>query len=152
MKIEIDQSGKVEDTSKPTVLAFCNGSKHTIKIIATTKQSIQNEFRMRNLGRLFVYRTFATLVFLLIYEYLQEIKYITIDMEYPGHEKQIKDILLEMIRNTELPEPTIHFKRIGNHPPVHYLALNTYKNKIKADKIVGLREVMQLALKKDRGF
>lgn len=42
MKIEIDQSGKIEQTSELTVIAFSNGKSATIMISAS---EIQKKFR-----------------------------------------------------------------------------------------------------------
>lgn len=38
MQIEIDQSGKIEDTRKDTVLAFSNGKNYSILIPAEVKR------------------------------------------------------------------------------------------------------------------
>ena len=43
MKIEIDQSGKVEETNKPTVIGFSNSLQRTILITAKEKQKLQDE-------------------------------------------------------------------------------------------------------------
>lgn len=45
MQIEIDQSGKIEDTSKDTVLALSNGTQFSIKISRNIKRELQNIFR-----------------------------------------------------------------------------------------------------------
>lgn len=41
MKIEIDQSGKIEDTSKHTFLAFSNSEHFVLKISGTEKRKLQ---------------------------------------------------------------------------------------------------------------
>lgn len=48
MKIEIDQSGRVEYTNKPTVIGFSNHKNKTIIIFATEKQKLQRYFRKIN--------------------------------------------------------------------------------------------------------
>ena len=151
MKVEIDQSGKIENTNKVTVIAFANEVSYAILIPAKVKRQLQEVFRRQGKPRLFIYRTFATGVFLLIRDYLPKIKNIVIDTEYTGHEKQIKDILLELIRKDHLPEPSIYFQRIGNKPKVHYTAYDVFSKKKKADRVIGFEEIVALATKKDRG-
>ena len=147
MKIEIDQSGKIENTSKVTVVAFANEVSHAILIPAKVKRQLQEVFRRQGKPRLFVYRTFAAGVFLLIKDYLPKIKDIVIDTEYTGHEKQIKDVILELIRKEHLPEPNIYFQRIGNKPKVHYAAYDVFSKKKKADKVISFEDIIVLATK-----
>lgn len=93
MKIEIDQSGKVEYTSQPTI-----------------------------------------------------------DIEYKDHEKSLREMLLEHIqKDSQDVLLSITFKRIGNKPPVHYLANNTFSRKIAPTMRLNAKEVIEIAKKKDRG-
>jgi len=45
MRIEIDQSGKIENTAKPTVIAFSGKRDKSLIIFAGEKQKLQNHFR-----------------------------------------------------------------------------------------------------------
>lgn len=63
MRIEIDQSGRVEYTSKPTVVGFSNNKERTIIIAATEKQKLQRYFHRINKPRMFTYTLFAFLIF-----------------------------------------------------------------------------------------
>lgn len=147
MRVKIDQSGKIEDTSKDTVVAFADGLSYTILIPAKVKRQLQEVFRRQGKPRLFVYRTFAAGVFLLIKKCLPKIKDLVIDTEYAGHEKQIKEIILEMIRKNNLPEPNIYFQRIGSKPKVHYAAYDVFSRKKKADRVVSFEEIVGPATK-----
>lgn len=151
MKIEIDQSWKIEKTNKATVLAFSNKKSFALKIPSKIKRQLQEMFRRQGQPTLFVYRTFAAGIFLLIKDHLKKITYIVIDIEYPGKEPLIKEILLELLRKYKLKEPEIAFKRIGEKPKVHYAAHNVFTGKKKADKIVSFEELRELVIKKDRG-
>jgi hypothetical protein len=148
MKIFIDQSGRVEYTSHNTIVAFSNGKQKAIKILARTKRQLQEIFRRKGAPNLFVYRTFATLIFLLVKNELCKIKQIVIDIEYPGQDKLIKDILLELIRKNHLNEPEISFQKIGNKPKVHYAAYDVFIQKKKASQVINLEEISCLAIKK----
>lgn len=151
MQVYVDQSGKVEDTARPTVVAFTNGATYVIKVAARTKRQLQERFRRQGAIRLFIYRTFAALVFLLIRRFLPQINQVVIDTEYPGQEKLIKEVILEFLRREALPEPSIVFRRIGNRPKVHYAAYDVFAKKKKEDRRVALAEIVNLAIKKDRG-
>ena len=94
MNIEIDQSGKVENTSKNTIIAFSNDIFGSIFITAKDKREIQKIFRKIGKSRIFVYRLFSILIFLLIKDHLKRIDQIIIDEEYPGKENLIKNYLI----------------------------------------------------------
>lgn len=83
MRIEIDQSGKVEDTARPTVLAYANSKIRVIVIPAASKRKLQEMYRRIGQPRLFVYQVFALGVYQLI-RLLRQPHIITIDTEYPG--------------------------------------------------------------------
>lgn len=65
MKIYIDQSGKIENTNQPTIVAFSNGDSGSVLVAAKDKKEIQKYCRLFHRGRIFVYKTFACLIFIL---------------------------------------------------------------------------------------
>jgi len=81
MKVQIDQSWKIENTNKDTILAFANSKTHAIRIPAKVKKDIQTQFRLVGMPKLFIYRTFRAGVFLLVKDYLDEITDIVITFE-----------------------------------------------------------------------
>lgn len=81
MRIEIDQSGKIEDTSKDTVIAFSDDSFGGIIIKARDKREIQKIFRKIGKRKIFIYRLFAILIFLLIKKHLKKISQMIVDFE-----------------------------------------------------------------------
>ena len=83
MQIEIDQSGKIENTHKPTVVGFSNNKNKTVIILATEKQKLQKYFRKVKKPHVFKYKVFAILIFVLLKK--EHIERMTIDTEYLGH-------------------------------------------------------------------
>lgn len=154
MKIYIDQSGKIESTEKNTALAFSNDERCAILIPAKVKRQLQEMFRRGGRPRLFVYRTFAASVFILIKPFLKKLDTVIIDLEYPGHEAMIKDMVLEYIRLVfDVEEiPCVFFERVGKASKAHDLAWKVFKKKIEPKKVIGLRELTSLAIKKDRAL
>lgn len=127
MKIEIDQSGKIEETNKNTIIAFSNGSHATVLISSNTKRQLLKIFRNQGEPKIFIYRVFTAGVFLLIKPYLSSITTIIIDIEWFGKERLISDIFFEfMHKNKLLQKPDIYFRSIGKDSPAHILALKTY--------------------------
>lgn len=146
----VDQSGRVEYTSHDTVIAFSDSKQKAIKVSAKTKRQIQEIFRRRGAIHLFIYRTFAALVFLLIKEDLNQITHVIIDTEYPGHEALIKDIILEFLRKYKLKEPDISFQRIGNKPKVHYAAYDVFRKKKKESQTIKTKVLTKLVIKRQK--
>ncbi len=99
MKVEIDQSGKVEQTNKNTILCLSNDNWDAIIIKAKTKRQLQEIFRRHGQIRNFIIFTFSSLLAILIKRNLHLGK-ITIDQEYFGKEKIIMNKAVEDVWNT----------------------------------------------------
>ena len=153
MQIEIDQSGKIEETNKDTIIAFSNGIKQSVRIHRRTKRRLQETFRTYGKPRLFRFRVFACGVYILIKNYLSKINQIVIDTEYIGNEKLIKEMIIEIANSEPIKNDLrqkIVFKRIGKNSSAHILALSVSRKNIKADKVIGYDELVKIAIKKSR--
>lgn len=147
MKIEIDQSGRIEYTRKPTVLAFSNSKYHSIIIMAADKQYLQRIFRKAGKSKILMLKTFSALVFLLIKDHLKSIDEVIIDVEYTGYNKMIKEFLLEFCNNQNVKtgKTNINFGNIGKKSPAHCIAINAYRKK-KANNKITSSDILKLVL------
>ena len=149
MKIEIDQSEKIERTNKDTVIAFSNKISGSLLIRAEDKRKIQDIFREIGKPNIFVYHLFAILIFLLIKEHLKKINQIVIDEEYPGKQRLIKSFLMKEIKKVQpdfLAED-ISFYRIGKKSKAHDIAYGVSSNQQSADKVIGVKEELKFLVK-----
>lgn len=148
MIVEIDQSGKVEDTGRDTVIAFSNGKSRSIRISARDKRKVQVFFRSIGKSQVFVYRTFAVLVWLLIKNDLVKIHDVIIDTEYPGQDSVIKNYLLGHIRTyyPNFSSKDISFMLVGKRSRAHVVAYSTYTKRRKADVEVTAQDVFDVIL------
>lgn len=149
MKIEIDQSQKIEATSKDTFIGFSNNISHVIKIPAKVKRQLKQEFRELGKPELFTYRVFSAGICLLIRDYLRKIDMMVVDEEYTGREPLIKNMLREMLKRMRRKEPRIYFDRIGKKSRAHevsYLAMR----KNRANRTLRIGEIRELALSKPK--
>jgi len=80
MIIEIDQSGRVEYTSKPTVIAGYNKKwQRAVIIPAKDKRQLQKIFRQTGQPRIFNSKVFAALIFCLIEKNYHKITGLVVD-------------------------------------------------------------------------
>ena len=149
MNIEIDQSGKIENTEHDTVIAFSNGVSSTITLSGKDKRTLQAFFRAAGKPRVFVVKVFALLIFILLRPYLKNIRCISIDREYPGWEHLIKDYLLREIRRLEptFESHAITFVLVGKKSRAHHAALAVTHKKCKADMKVGASDILRYVVK-----
>lgn len=150
MRIEIDQSGKVEDTSRKTVVAYADSNNKTksVLISARTKRKIQEIYRTIGKSKLYVYYIFSTLLFYLTRD-VDKKDLIVIDLEYPGKDKIILDILNNIRKEYKLANLNVRFDRIGNKPKAHYAANLVFNNKKKANIILGVNNIIDATKKTD---
>lgn len=148
-KYQIDQSGKIEDTAKPTVIGYSDGSQRAVIVPAKVKRQLQEEFRSLGLTKLFIYHVFAVGLYFLIKDFRQK-QQIVIDLEYPEKDKIIRDMLTRLSYSHGKPEHDISFSRIGNRPKAHYAAKDVFDGKKNADYKVTFAGAVR-ALKKADG-
>jgi hypothetical protein len=148
MKYEIDQSGKIEQTNRLTVVAFSNDKKASISLSTKDKKILQDVFRKANKPKMFSIQVFAALIFLLIKKYGIVKGKIIIDKEYPGHESLIKSYITQLINKSlknNSKEVRIIFKVIGKSSDAHAVANKCFKKK-KADVKADFKEILALIL------
>jgi len=145
MRIEIDQSWKIENTNKHSVLAFSNGLSSSVLIPAEDKRILQKFFRGAGKPGMIVYRTFSILAYQLVKDYLDKIDMIIFDREYPAKEALIKDLFLQLIRKHQpnFDKNSIWFEEIGKKSSAHWEAYWVFKGEKEPTKIITCQTVLK---------
>jgi hypothetical protein len=145
MHIEVDQSGKIEDTASNTVLAFANGASFVILIPAREKRLCLQALRARGKTGKSIYRLlFATALFFLLKDAIARRSVVTIDIEYQGHDAGIKEHLLNLLRraNTAVDAHQIRFAYIGKKSPAHTKAYDVQRGRAEPNRVVSAEELL----------
>jgi hypothetical protein len=147
VKVEIDQSGRVEWTQKPTVLALANGTHFSVLISAKEKRILLMNLEQNKQGRSKTMQrvlVFATLLFILLKEHIDKLDQIVIDDEYQGHAPTIKEHVLNLFRRHKkrIDPQIVVFQRIGKHSPAHDLAISVFRGTILANKKLSASDVL----------
>jgi len=103
--------------------------------------------RRRGKGKITaVTQLFSAAVFLLLEDAFSDLTVLTIDQEYPGHEGNIKGMLLRMAsrRGISLHRDQIAFQEIGKQADAHFWAHGVYVGKRRADRVLTTEESLKL--------
>lgn len=150
MRVKVDQSSKLENTNKDTVIAYANSKQKSLVIKAHDKREIQRFFREANKPTIYVFKTFAVLIYLLIRDDLSRIDGIEIDREYPGKEWLVKQYLLQLIRryhhSATFDKEAIDFCLVGKRHGAHKLAIEVFRQKASPDLVVSYEDVAKYLL------
>ena len=147
MQVEVDQSGRVDQTNKATVLALANGMQRSILIPAGQKRKVVEVIKRRkpqwSTALVNVY-IFSVLVYLLVKDHIEKLALIIIDKEFPGHEAVIKNRILTLCRRRGLVvhKDQIIFANIGKKSPAHKLAWRVYNQVVEPDKALSAHDVL----------
>ncbi len=141
MGVEIDQSGRIEETNRDTIIAFSNEEQFSVRIPARVKRQLLEVFRRRGKPDLFKYKTFALGVSILLQKSKISPKNLSlvIDREYPGHENLIKDIIWSHLN----PEIEINFESIGKKSKAHYVAYGVFMKRQQADYTASFEDFIE---------
>lgn len=144
MRIEVDMSGKIEQTDIDTVVAFRNDEQYSV--LLKKKINVEVLMEYRNNYKDIHYRLFAILIFYCIKNYLHKIQLIVIDIEYEGKEEDIKRNLLRSIWKSypNFDKKLIKFSNIGKKSNAHRVAYQTFIGKLAPNKIIMKKEVERL--------
>lgn len=145
MHVEVDQSVKMEYTRQATVLALANGKTYTIQISATTKQACIHHLRERGIKPpQMQVRLFATALYFLLKDHIAGLQSVTIDIEYQGHNEQIKTHLMNLLRRagTIVSGVQIIFRLVGKQSPAHKASIEVTRRKKQPDQVIGLADML----------
>lgn len=130
MAFQVDQSGKIEQTNKPTVIAISNSVQASIILNAKDKRELQVIYRTAEKPKVFAIQVFAALTYLLFKNVKIKNRLVYIDKEYPGHEDIIKSYINQLIkkrREISLDPENIRFTIVGKTSNVHLFGYKHYK-------------------------
>jgi hypothetical protein len=151
MPIEVDQSVKIEETQKDTILAFSDEQSSSITIPARAKREAFAYLVARRKKRKSAYlMIFSASLFILLREYLTQGKdpeeRIIIDVEYSGQDASIKAMFLRHAQSAgiELIASRIVFAPVGRNSRAHVLALKVQRGNIPSGYQVTVRDLMML--------
>lgn len=146
MRIEIDQSGKIEQLNFDTIIAFSNNEQYCIKLPKQLKRNLFLNYKQHI--KQIRYKLFSISIFLCIKEYLKinENVHLVICCEYSGKESLIKNILLELLKKNkfDISKKLITFGRIGKNSNAHNVAIDVFRENRKPNKIIQEREILEL--------
>src|SRR5436309_2945288 len=97
--VEVDQSGKIEETNQNTVLAFSNDAKYSILISSAVKQECLRVLREHGLtGQTLYTQLFTAVLYFLLRGHLDNLSCVIVDTEYVGKDAEIRQHLLNLFR------------------------------------------------------
>ena len=149
MPYEIDQSGKIENTSKNTIICLSNGKTITLLLKAKDKRKLQEIFRRNGQNRNYVLFSFSAVISLILKDFRNH-ELVTIDREYFGKEAIIKEIISEMIKTNKI-KPEIVFDLVGKDSNSHKFAYKVATNQVKPTIVVRSEEVLREIKKTEVG-
>lgn len=144
MRVEVDQSGKVEQKSLDTVIALTNGNKYTVLLRKSEKRILEKWFKQTGLRKYYPQIVFSILVAKIIVG-SKVSKSVLIDTEYMGHNEFIKMYILKTLLKLKIKNSIeIKFGFVGKMSKADYLSGKVRLGKIKPDKIIIASEIKRL--------
>lgn len=148
MSYQIDQSGKIEQTSKVTIIALSNSKQASIILKAKDKRDLQDIYRRAGKPKVFAIQVFSALTYLLLQKSKVDIGMLYIDKEYPGHESIIKSYITQLVKKKgkiKLEPENIRFTQVGKTSNVHLYGYKKFKSR-RADFKATKEDMLALIL------
>jgi hypothetical protein len=148
--VQIDLSAKVEQWSRDSAIAVCDGGERVYLVQGSTKRQARQLITQLYGGKSAHYRMLAVLLYLAIRDDLLEIRQIVIDRDYPGSQAEatIKNLLLHLLRR-DRPHITAGFIRFENvtGSRADMLARGVFQRKTQPDREIRFEEIAVLLRK-----
>lgn len=152
MRIQIDQSGRLEQLNTKTVIAGSNSESQSLTLLVKTKQQLKRRLQKtlvpaRDLPAVL----FGVVIFILLQEFKQRPTAVDIDEEYSGKSDMIEETILKLYSQLHERVPVMRFIRIGKHANAHRVAWKTHRQKrVSNSKVVPEKEILKLWQQKSR--
>ncbi len=143
-KFEVDQSIRVEELTRDTFVALANSENNfVVRLSSKDKRRLCEYFRQIGQPKRFAPKVFSAIIILAVRNFKNNVGELLVDIEYPGYELLITDII-----KGQFPNILIYFGVIGKKSPAHYAAYGTYLSKRKLDLVVGYKEILRILKQK----
>lgn len=149
MYADVDMSGRIEETNRPTAVALANGISFSLVISAAEKRkaisTLKKRYPNREVNTLHIF-VFTVLLYYLLQPYIERMALVTIDLEYPGHDALIKNRVMTLLRNAGLRvgKDQLTIGQVGKKSPAHDLAYRVYAKKKQSDREITAADVLVL--------
>lgn len=147
MRVEVDLSGRIDQTTLHSAMAFSDGESYSVFLPAYTKRRLLYILRKRGYpGAKIYYWIYCAMLFYLLKPYFRKIDTIILDQEYIGKESEIKSILKSITSKKKAPINTniIHTGPVGKKSRAHAKAIAVLKRDRKAGKILSRDAILEL--------
>lgn len=131
MKVEIDQSGKLEQLNTDTVVAYANGKSNAVLLKVPAKRTVFHHLKRSLIPEPDIEAIWFAIVIYLLIQDVPNTATLVIDEEYTGKDQVIERALIKLLNRRFHGRwlGTIRFQRIGKSSPAHTLAYTTYRGK-----------------------
>jgi len=127
-KLEVDQSVRIEELNRDTILGIAgSGVEFNYIIPRKVKRQFYEAFRAHGLQKRFAPVLFAGAIAAMLEKAQIKTSDLVIDIEYPGYEALIKGMI-----NMVFPDTDINYNSIGKKSPAHKAAYLTHIGKLDA--------------------
>jgi len=147
--IEVDQSGRTDKLTVDTAFAFSDEIQSAILIPKSVKRECYQLLKKEGMRKdLISVKLFAAGLILLLAPRVSTVGLITVDLEYPGWENEIKEQLLRYLRRRypNLSNRQIDFRPVGKKSRAHKIALATYRGERRPDREVQVGELLAVII------
>jgi hypothetical protein len=146
---DVDLIGRIEDTSRPTVITISAGLSVTLWIAGSVKEEAIKKLKESRphwgptRTNVFLY---STLLYLLLKDHIHKLDLVTIDTEYSGYEWVIKKRIMDLCRNYGKPisKNKIRFSRVEKTSLARMMATRVYKGNSIPDWRITVDEVLSI--------
>jgi hypothetical protein len=148
---EVDQSIKVNDLARDSVLAIADGISFAIVIPASVKRALMQYLRGKGKSRTAVaVFTFSIGLYLLLKNVIHAVDQILIDVEYMGREAEIKGALVNYLRRDDpsFDPARVIFGHIGKKSRAHHLAIEIARRRRTANRRISEAEIFEVIAKR----
>ena len=135
MRVEIDQSGKLEQLNTHTVISLANHTNASVYILSSEKIKLVKVLRKSIVPRKDLMPVlFGVVISILILKMPKLSGTILIDEEYTGKDALIKETIEKIIKKYK-PRSNLNlvFGRVGKHSPAHKLCWKIHRSRDKKE-------------------
>jgi hypothetical protein len=144
--VEVDQSGRIEEFGRDTVVAVSNGFTYTIRLTAAVKGELRGVLAERGVRKkLIPLRIFVATIILAILEYKDSLTFLMIDQEYTGYDNELRTLVVDRMRaiGTRFERDSVWVTAIGKKSPAHRAAIKVMRKQANPNRTAKFDDLLR---------